>query len=626
VLVLVNAGIEYLSERWDMPDLSQMCQNDNPHVWAGETWRLLASPFVHDGPIHLVAVLILLLTFGPLAEDVLGTARFVLLCVWATAVSQLASLALGSGPTCGATPVMLALVGALGASLSLRANDYNPDVRGVLGGAVLLEGVALAGMALTDLPVNMASSLGGLLAGVMLSPLLLRLPSEPFGMRGMMLGSMGVMLGCLFVIAMAPRPDEMTPYLFSTAVDRYDADDWKGAAAPLQSALELNPEGDHTRALLLYLLAFTDYQSGDASAAEAQFRASVAADPEFTEAWEKLAELATEQCEGEKALGWLREERNLLPGNPWIPLLQGDLELDGGHVDTALAAYRQALLLKGADQDVHLHMARAFLQADDLVGAKMEIVRAGHSPDATVAAADIDLSSHLRDADAPVRALLDRGERSLLAARWEADYQLGQLNESAALKAFRQGRSIEPFDNQLLFDMGEAWRDEGVSGGARALWLRLCHLTVRNQGERLLRGQAWLDLGDRAAARRDLESVHRTCTSPDATAAWARLLEADGDLRGAHQSWRAVATQRPYDGDAWFEVGRLAWHLHDNPQAAACLKRAQDLALQPRSKALATGWQALVESRPKQARTQATLLLKHLPKLAPALELASAVH
>jgi rhomboid protease GluP len=91
-----------------------------PAVHAGGWWRLVASLFLHFGPLHLAMNMFALWVLGPFVEFALGAARFLLVYFVAGVGSMAAVLVLGSGPngdqiTVGASGCIMALVGATAA-------------------------------------------------------------------------------------------------------------------------------------------------------------------------------------------------------------------------------------------------------------------------------------------------------------------------------------------------------------------------------------------------------------------------------------------------------------------------------------------------------------------------------
>jgi rhomboid protease GluP len=95
----------------------------------GEPWRMLSHAFVHGGFLHLLFNTMVLVMFGPLLEERLGSARLFLLywlgalggAVVATPTSQSPEVALEDGPwfqaTVGGSGALFGLLGAALASV-----------------------------------------------------------------------------------------------------------------------------------------------------------------------------------------------------------------------------------------------------------------------------------------------------------------------------------------------------------------------------------------------------------------------------------------------------------------------------------------------------------------------------
>ena len=93
-------------------------------IRAGQWWRLVASLFLHFGPLHLAMNMFGLWVLGPFVEFALGARRFLLVYLVAGVGSMALVMVAASGPhgqqlTVGASGCIMGLVGATGA-LMLR--------------------------------------------------------------------------------------------------------------------------------------------------------------------------------------------------------------------------------------------------------------------------------------------------------------------------------------------------------------------------------------------------------------------------------------------------------------------------------------------------------------------------
>jgi rhomboid protease GluP len=93
-------------------------------VRSGEWWRLVASLFLHWGPLHLSLNMVALWLLAPFVEFALGVRKFLLVYFLAGIGSMSLVMSVGSGPhnqqlTVGASGCVMGLIGATGA-LMLR--------------------------------------------------------------------------------------------------------------------------------------------------------------------------------------------------------------------------------------------------------------------------------------------------------------------------------------------------------------------------------------------------------------------------------------------------------------------------------------------------------------------------
>ena len=126
----------------------------------GEYWRLLTSAFLHGGILHLVLNMYALYLFGPVAEQALGTVRFILTYV-TLAVAGSVCVYLFSAPDGSTVGASGAIFGLFGLVLILMIR-VGQDVRTLL--------VLLAINAVISLQpgISWQGHLGGFVAGVLL--------------------------------------------------------------------------------------------------------------------------------------------------------------------------------------------------------------------------------------------------------------------------------------------------------------------------------------------------------------------------------------------------------------------------------------------------------------------------
>ena len=140
--------------------------NGSPGVLNGGWWRLITSPFLHFGIIHLGLNMLALYWFGPLLERLVGSVRFLLLYLAAGLAGSAGALWLSpNSVTVGASG---AIFGILGALLVLEQRHM------ITSGGQILVLIVLNLLLSATLPgISIGGHLGGLVAGVVLMMLYL---------------------------------------------------------------------------------------------------------------------------------------------------------------------------------------------------------------------------------------------------------------------------------------------------------------------------------------------------------------------------------------------------------------------------------------------------------------------
>lgn len=142
-----------------------------PAVWAGQWWRLIASNFLHAGPIHVTMNLLGLIVLGPFVEWTLGWLKYLLLYLL-SGVGSLLVVALlqrwnmtSTEMVVGASGAIMGLVGASGAIL-LRGwlGDRAPAAMRRLRTILLIVGIQVIFDASTPL-VSSSAHIAGVLIG-----------------------------------------------------------------------------------------------------------------------------------------------------------------------------------------------------------------------------------------------------------------------------------------------------------------------------------------------------------------------------------------------------------------------------------------------------------------------------
>lgn len=128
-------------------------------VQTGEWWRLIASCFLHGGPIHLLFNSMALIQVGRIGEEVFGRAQYICLYVLSGIGGNLLAVMFGKDVV-GASSALFGLIGALAV--------YGYRRRDTLGQSLRQDMVywLVYGLAISFFPgISMAAHVGGALVG-----------------------------------------------------------------------------------------------------------------------------------------------------------------------------------------------------------------------------------------------------------------------------------------------------------------------------------------------------------------------------------------------------------------------------------------------------------------------------
>ncbi|HXG16433.1 MAG TPA: rhomboid family intramembrane serine protease [Calidithermus sp.] len=135
-----------------------------PAVLAGEYWRLLAATFLHGGLEHLASNVVALYVLGMVGEHAFGWRQFAVLYAASALGGSLASLALSTAPSVGASGALFGLQAA--AIVLFRRHRDRLLVRDRRIGVVLAVWAVLSvAGGLVSPYIDNAAHLGGFLAG-----------------------------------------------------------------------------------------------------------------------------------------------------------------------------------------------------------------------------------------------------------------------------------------------------------------------------------------------------------------------------------------------------------------------------------------------------------------------------
>ncbi len=124
----------------------------------GEWWRLITANFLHGGLMHIGFNMMSLYTLGPLAENMFGTSRYVVLYVAAGVCGFLASTLYSSSVSIGASASICGLIGAM---YTYGRKHLQSHIQAMARGWIIA--IAIFGFFFPN--IDNAAHLGGLLAG-----------------------------------------------------------------------------------------------------------------------------------------------------------------------------------------------------------------------------------------------------------------------------------------------------------------------------------------------------------------------------------------------------------------------------------------------------------------------------
>lgn len=143
-------------------------------VQAGQLWRLGTSMFLHAGAGHLIGNCLALYVLGVALEHALGAGRMLAAYVTSGIVGALASVAMGPGPSVGASGAIFGVMGAVLAMLYRYRHAWEVRDKRV-GGVLAAWALYILAVGLITPYVDNAAHVGGLACGLLLGS---RLPSR----------------------------------------------------------------------------------------------------------------------------------------------------------------------------------------------------------------------------------------------------------------------------------------------------------------------------------------------------------------------------------------------------------------------------------------------------------------
>lgn len=168
-LLMVFAGLSLfpndLSSLTDQHVLIEFGAKVNSLIQAGEVWRLLTNIFIHIGILHLIFNLYALWALGPLAEEIFGHPKFLMIYIFSGLGGSVASFLFSPALSAGASGAIFGLLGALLYYCIKRPNLWKSG----LGMNLVIVILVNFGFGLSQPGIDNYAHLGGLLIGTLTS-------------------------------------------------------------------------------------------------------------------------------------------------------------------------------------------------------------------------------------------------------------------------------------------------------------------------------------------------------------------------------------------------------------------------------------------------------------------------
>jgi membrane associated rhomboid family serine protease/Flp pilus assembly protein TadD len=353
----------------DLAVLVAFGANFGPLVTAGDTWRLVASIFLHAGALHLVLNAWALFVLGRNLEAFYGPWRFLAIFLLSGLAGAAASAWISQAISVGASGGIFGLLGAsIVFAFRWRATLPRRVVRTM--GTALLPWVALNVVLGFLIPrIDIAAHLGGLVAGAVLAAVIV--PDVIREARGLappiprMLTSLCASL--LIVAAFSagenifrmrgPDGAVLDPRVVAALAEM----DRESALANLHDALEREPNNRE----LLSARADLQVVAGNWEQAVADYRAALAVMPDDARALNNLAWLLLEEApeahrDRAEAARLAARAAELAPDDPYVLGTLGVVRLREGELPAATALLEHAV---AAERPRHEQASDHFLLA-----------------------------------------------------------------------------------------------------------------------------------------------------------------------------------------------------------------------------------------------------------------------
>jgi membrane associated rhomboid family serine protease len=169
----------------------------------GEVWRLLGSPFLHAGLLHVLFNGWALVQLGAFFEGLYGRTRLIVVYFLAAIGSSLLSSATSGATSVGASGAIMGLVGFLVVARYAHPPEVRDFLKAAFGQRLLFwGGVTLALGAIPWLPIDNRGHVGGVVTGLVLGLVIRGTGEARLPLRALAAGLVVLQLACFAAIAL----------------------------------------------------------------------------------------------------------------------------------------------------------------------------------------------------------------------------------------------------------------------------------------------------------------------------------------------------------------------------------------------------------------------------------------
>lgn len=276
-------------------------------IMDGEWWRLISSIFIHIGFLHLAMNMLAIYYLGNAVEKIYGNSRFLIIYFISGLGGSLASFALTTNISAGASGAIFGLFGAFLyfglVHKRLFFQTMGPSILFILAINLVL--------GLTVEQIDMAAHIGGLIAGF-LAASVVGLPKKkhvPSQMAAALLTTL-LMLGVLFYGVSTNESNQV--YKLMEIQEHLNRNDFQEAVEAATDAMMLEGEMEST---ILFQRSYAYIELGRFDEARNDLEESITYNDALPEAYYNLALLYEMDGETEKAQEAIEQALRMNPGN-----------------------------------------------------------------------------------------------------------------------------------------------------------------------------------------------------------------------------------------------------------------------------------------------------------------------